>query len=164
MKPASSAISGAVPLTRLHPELRSPDPMARCHLCGARAADCSLRLWRECDQRDQPLLGLDALLFVCDSKLCAALIEKHPRLYVEEQPGRPGHFPELCGDCQHRDGLSCLHPDLKANGGAGLSVTLSGFANIIICRRGKGGCSSPPRTATKCAGFEKTSAGPGGSR
>ena len=35
----------------------------------------------------------------------------------------------LCGDCEHRDGAKCNHPQLKENGGSGLKVN---FAKTII--------------------------------
>ena len=99
-------------------------------------------------------VALDGLVVVCDSKACQKIIEEHPRLYARDSLGAPGHFPELCGDCRYRKGWSCTHPDLKANGGQGLSVQLGGL-RAIICRSGHGGCSTPPRTALKCAGHER---------
>ena len=152
-KPNVAAIRATTPLSKLRPELRA-DPLAHCHFCGGSERTHSLLLWREHDEQDKPIQGLDGLVVVCDSKACQKIIEEHPRLYARDSLGAPGHFPELCGDCRYRKGWSCTHPDLKANGGQGLSVQLGGL-RAIICRSGHGGCSTPPRTALKCAGHER---------
>jgi hypothetical protein len=154
-KPSIVAMALATPLTTIHPERRA-DPLAHCHVCGGSERLHSLLLWREHDARDKPIPGTGGLVVVCDSKACEKVIEDHPRLYVQDRLGAPGHFPELCGDCRYRKGWDCTHPDLKANGGQGLSVQLGGGMHAIICRRGRGGgCSTPTRTALRCAGHER---------
>lgn len=133
---------------------RSPDIFAACGICGEPAEH--LRALRECDEFDQPIPGDDGLLFVGEGhRACDKVVSDHPRLY-EDTHGRPGYFPRICGPCVHRDGFACRHPDLKANGGAGLVVTMptaaewQGMGNVIVC--GRGGCWRPPRVATACAG------------
>jgi hypothetical protein len=46
-------------------------------------------------------------------------------------------------------GVACRHPKAKANGGAGLRVSLSGL-NAIVC--GHGGCHTPLKEALDCEG------------
>jgi hypothetical protein len=66
----------------------------------------------------------------------------------------------LCSDCRHRDGVTCLHRDLKANGGAGLNITFPRPTGMHIDYRDKAGrrrgewhnvYNGPP---SKCAGRE----------
>lgn len=119
-----------------------------CHLCGGNADPA--QLWRECDERDR-LTAESPLLIVCASKPCEKTIQNHPRLYRREYPGSPGHFPTLCGDCIHRDHAACKHPELRKNGGAGLSVVLHDpFKNAIVC--GRGGRIQSPVRAVECDG------------
>lgn len=145
-------IREALPLTDLRPDLRASDRMARCNLCGAPNVG-DLYVWRECDELDRPTPGLDAVLLVCSSATCAATINNHPRLYIQDRLGAPGHFPVLCGDCEHRDGLTCRHPDLRTNGGPGLLVKLD-RDHAIVCTRGRGGCQTPKPRAVACAGHQ----------
>ena len=135
-------------LTELRPEARTYEHLDTCHLCGDRAYG-DMRLYRECDGKDVPNSGTDALLVTCAQKTCERILEKHPRLYVEEEPGAPGYFPRLCGDCPWRRGVVCAHPHLKANRGRGLRVTIERPSGILC---GSGGCLSFPRTATDCEG------------
>ena len=152
-KPSAKTIAEAVPLTQ-----RSEcgiDPLAgQCQLCAADADAVLLGVWREHDEHDQPLAGTDALLFIDRGHVpCMAAMEAHPRLYAEET-GRPGSFPEICGPCTHRQNLECDHPKLTKNGGTGLTVMLSGLPAIICYGRGRGGCTTPLKRATKCEGRE----------
>lgn len=147
-------------LTLLRPEARTYEHLDTCHICGARAWG-DMQLWRECDDNDQPIRGDGALVVVCQEKACQAAIEKHPRLYVEEHLGAPGHFPPLCIDCAWRRWLECSHPHLKANGGKGLAVKV-GNSNAIICAPGHGGCMPAPRRATECEGQRGGPAAVGG--
>ncbi|TAL29066.1 MAG: hypothetical protein EPN98_21735 [Phenylobacterium sp.] len=152
-KPGPAEIAAATPLTKA---LQRPaDPMTACNVCGLDSAE--LRAWREHDERDQPIEGIGALVFIGgDHPDCIKVMEIHPRLYAEVR-GMPGYFPALCGPCVSRSGLACSHPDLKANGGAGLYVTLSGFAaGAILC--GRGGCRTMPTRATACVGQRKLKA------
>lgn len=88
-----------------------------CQSCGR--TEPPLRRWREHDENDQPE---PIVVVLCDP--CAkCLIEPHPRLYGVMQFGEP--LPgtmTICEDCVYRDGLACLHPLLKANGGPGLPL------------------------------------------
>ena len=149
-KPNVAAIRKALPLS--HQALRNyrPGTSFVCDICELEADPVLLLVWRECDERDRPIPGTSALVFIAsDHKSCVAKMEKHPRLY-EEVLGGPGHFPALCGPCAHRRGLACAHPGLTTNGGPGLAVGLSGL-NAIVCARG-GGCRVPLKRAEKCAG------------
>lgn len=145
------SIRAAEPLTAS--PFRGADPLARCNVCGEAAAE--LRLWRECDEHDQPRPGLEALVFLGrDHPDCHRRLQAHPRLYIEER-GEPGHFPRLCGPCAHRQGPACRHPDLRTNGGAGLKVDLSsGFPRGTICVLTRGGGGLPTQHAVACAGHQ----------
>lgn len=147
-KPKPQEIAAVDPLTKS--PARQVDPILNCNICGLESA--KLRAWREHDERDKPIGGTGALVFIGgDHPSCIKAMDKHPRLYSEVR-GMPGHFPALCGSCPSRTGLTCSHPDLKANGGPGLHVTLSGYgADVIICRTGHG-CHKMPTRATFCAG------------
>ncbi len=155
-KPSASAIRAAVPLTQ-RPE-RGADPILVCSVCGRDVdpKDLPSEVWREHDERDKPIAGTDALIFLGQEKAheaCKKLLGAHPRLYSHEM-GAPGHFPLLCGPCVHRKGLECTHRDLKANGGAGLKVNTTTWPPFtIICIRGVG-CTKPIATARECAGRE----------
>lgn len=148
-KPNFAAIRTTAPLTTSL--FRGVDPLHGCNLCTEAAK--SLDLYRECDERDKPIPGDGALLYVgTEHHACHKQITSHPRLYIDAM-GLPGSFPTLCGPCVRRIGLACTHPDLKANGGAGLLVNLSGgpMVGVIVC--GRGGCrTSVPRVAKSCAG------------
>lgn len=144
MKPSPAAIRAAVPLSALRPP--SPDT---CSICGAHVDPCDLPalIYREHDERDRPT---PTLVFLGHAKECAKALDDHPRLYSRDD-GTPGAFPRLCVGCAHRDGASCRHPDLKANGGTGLLVTFSDpLRGAILC--GKGGRIRPLKTAMTCAG------------
>jgi hypothetical protein len=81
-----------------------------------------LTRWQEHDHRDQPENKIVVLCQSCSDKI----IEPHPRLYTALAANAP--WPgcmELCLDCKWRDGVSCSHPDAKANGGAGVMLTIA---------------------------------------
>lgn len=146
-KPSSIAISAATPLTKY--PARSHDPITDCNLCGQPST--LLGAWREHDERDVPFESPEALVFIAaDHPDCLKVMERHPRLYAEER-GDPGHFPRLCGTCPRRSSLACTHPNLRANGGAGLFVVLDDrFRNAILC--GRGGRVRPIQHALQCEG------------
>lgn len=151
-KPSAAKIRAVVPLTNRAE--RGDDPLRFCNVCGREVdpSDLPTSVWREHDERDKPLAGAGALVFVGtgrDHAACQKELEEHPRLYAEEG-GAPGCFPRICGPCVHRRGIACMHQDLRANGGAGLAITLEGLGGIVCSR--KHGCWSPPRHAIKCAG------------
>lgn len=151
MKPSPSAIRSAPPL--VPPERRGPDAILACGVCGITVdpSDLPSAVYREHDEHDQPITGPEALVFVgplATHAECHRRLDAHPRLYAEAS-GDPGTFPALCGPCAHRRGRACSHPDLRANGGAGLRVHLSGLA-AIIC--GRGGCRVPIAHAIGCDG------------
>ncbi len=151
-KPTQAAIQRTLPLSQGHHRvIRPTSAILACNLCGD-AGDEPLTLWRECDERDRPIAGNDALVFI--GPKCIKRMEDHPRLYVEEA-GLPGYFPALCGPCKLRDGFGCKHEKLKANGGPGLSVSLSGFANVRA--QGPRGCYVPLRRAWDCEGRDVAS-------
>lgn len=142
-KPVPSQIRAAPPLSE------TLSRQAFVCICGRPAE--RLRVWREHDDRDRPIEGDAALIFIGnDHEECIRRMEDHPRLYAEET-GRPGLFPSLCGPCTYRAADRCTHPDLKANGGKGLLVTINGGLpkNVIVC--------PPPqivRRAEACKGRE----------
>lgn len=152
-KPTVAAIRAALPLTAL--QVGRPDFV--CVVCGGACPEDELQAWRECDERDRPLGGVDAVVFLGGGRehaACRKRLTDHPRLYIET-PGDPGTFPRLCGSCVYRDGRTCRHPDLRANGGQGLRVDISDpFRGAIICTRP--GIAAPVRHAVACVGRKET--------
>ena len=135
-KPSATTIRNTTPLTAL--ETRAPDPILSCNICGHESAE--LGAWREHNELDMKLIGAESLVFIGrDHPDCLRQMEAHPRLYAEEM-GWPGHLPRLCGPCAFRKGLVCMHPDLRANGGAGLKISMQdplGAAGVMFaCGRG----------------------------
>jgi hypothetical protein len=139
--------TAAVPLSKA--SMRPADPITICNVC-ASSSD-SLAVWREHDLRDQPIEGVDALVFIGkDHPACIKVMEAHPLLYAEVR-GDPGTFPRLCGNCELRRGVTCTHPDLKANGGPGLTVKLDNpLRGVIIC--GSRGRLTVVNHALSCTG------------
>jgi hypothetical protein len=145
-KPTATAILAAPPLSA-HVFL---DKLSVCNVC-AKPSE-KLGAHRAHDERDRPIAGHRALVFIGDDHAeCLKRMEDHPRLF-DRVNGNPGHFPRLCGPCVHRKGMACTHKDLKANGGPGLLIKLAGM-NAIICSRGAG-CRSMIGDALECAGRE----------
>jgi hypothetical protein len=101
----------------------------------SRRADDVLEIWREHDEQDRVQDVYLVLCGACSKKL----IEPHPRLYSQPDTysPRPGSMPECvgCGFCRE---LRCAHPNLKANGGAGLKLSFPKPSLAHICRRGTG--------------------------
>jgi|HubBroStandDraft_5_1064220.scaffolds.fasta_scaffold18407_2 hypothetical protein len=159
-KPNPERIRAATPLTAL----RGDDTRFCCSLCeDKQLAYGDLDAWREHDEHDQPITGPAGIIFIdVNHEACLRKIDRHPRLYVQED-GFPGYFPALCEPCAWRAGLDCTHPSLKANGGDGLKVEMTGGwpSGVITCSRG-GGCAPPPRRSTKCHGFSTLKLLPGG--
>ena len=93
---------------RRHPDL--------CQRCGR---DHDVSPWQEHDDHDGPTPVVVVLCLWCSE----AVIEKHPRLYreLERNEPFPGVMP-LCVDCEQREGVRCMSPALKANGGDGLET------------------------------------------
>lgn len=154
-KPTAAAIRSAESLTQEAKRFTN-ERTSICEVCGVAVdpADLPLTVWREHDERDRPIAGTGAIVFLGQGRehaACRKKLDDHPRLYSEES-GAPGHFPALCGPCVHRDGLACRHPDLYANGGTGLRITLTRLA-AVICTRGAG-CHSPIQQAVACEGRE----------
>lgn len=150
-KPSAKAIAAAMPLTARRPV----EPIGVCNVCGQPSAD--LGLWVEHDTRDKPIKGTGAYVYIArDHDACYKAMADHPRLYVEIMGG-PGHFAMCCGPCSNRDGWSCRHPDLKANGGPGLLVHLRWSVpyGAIVCPPPPG----PRARAESCKGFAPRSDG-----
>lgn len=152
-KPSREAIEAADPLTRSRPRILMQDPLQACNVCGVPSG--ALRAWREHDERDLPIEGSEALVFIGgDHPRCIGDMERHPRLYSEEA-GLHGTFPALCGPCEFRNGLACSHPRLRKNGGPGLRVVLDGIGlgGFVVCIRGRSGPVRPPlKNAVSCEG------------
>jgi len=113
---------------RLSVDLTGPKDPDECQACGGQyvlPGDCAYRgefqRWQEHDDNDLPEPIIVVLCETCSDRL----IEKHPRLYRQLQGFEPWPGSELiCRGCVHRIGVSCRHPDLKANGGTGLHLTM----------------------------------------
>lgn len=145
-KPSPAAIQAVPPLSAGRP----PDPLTVCNVCRKTAFE--LRVWREHDERDLPIDGDAALVFIGHDdahKACLKKMDQHPRLYVEVM-GSPGYFPAVCGPCKSRDGFRCTHPKLMKNGGPGLLVQLRPLVpfNAIVCPPPRG----PKARAESCEG------------
>lgn len=132
----------------------------RCQLCGFESNDiCEFKFWQECDENDKP--EPHNILITCRKHECFQEIDKHERLYIllPWSRGQPGHLSLLCDDCSYRDGTHCTHPNLKANGGEGLSVAMSGdpVSNAFVCYHDEMGeglrCSRPAPPFIKCEGL-----------
>ncbi len=148
-KPSKTTIAQSPPLSVVP---LTADRLAVCNVCGRPSEQ--LGAWRAHDERDVPIAGDRALVFVgVDHPACRKHLDEHPRLFGEEM-GEPGHLPLLCGPCTHRAGLACQHPDLKSNGGPGLLIDLHDpLHGAIIC--GAQGRIRLVRRALKCAGQER---------
>ncbi len=103
--------------------------------------------WQEHDGRDEPESIAVMLCTACSERL----IDLHPRVYVRISRRAP--FPgimDLCIDCRHRAGVTCIHPDRLANGGPGLHIDAA--PGMPAHARGYGSFTTyayPPRA---CAG------------
>jgi len=124
-----------------------------CVVCGSSPRGL-LTAYRECNERDLPERGADRVVFLCRSEKCYRVLNAHPRLY-NQVTGDPGHFPALCGTCTFREGRSCTHPDLKANGGEGLKIGLGDPFRGAICVLGRNGPLKRVLIASTCAGLEE---------
>lgn len=145
------------------------DTFNRCQLCGHASDDiCEFRMWQECDDQDQP--EPYNMLVLCRSKKCRTMLNQHERLYREMPWGRgqPGHLMLLCGGCGFRNGTRCTHPDLKINGGEGLTLYKDGLPGTIVCyhddTKPDGGLRCDfegfPSPFSKCDGFKERSKEP----
>jgi hypothetical protein len=149
---------------RLTDHLNYPiDGFRRCQLCGHEAKDATeFRMWYECDEQDKA--ETDKVVVLCRQDACNKVMQDHPRLYrpVPWGAGAPGHLFFLCGACKHRKGTTCSHPGLKANGGEGLLITISGLfaGSMHVCgyddetEEVTNMTHAMPRPATECAGKE----------
>lgn len=129
-----------------------PKDFLTCQLCGTvvdNADVCAMRLWRECDEDDKPEPG--KLLVTCRSAACDKIVTDHLRLYIEIGQGRPGTFLLLCGECVHRTPTGCDHRDVRANGGSGLRVGVSGPVGLVCS---SDGCRKLFGMAHQCDGIE----------
>jgi len=109
------------------------------------AEERGVHVWQERDDADQP----EPIAVLLCPPCSARLIEPHPRLYS----GLPFNEPfagtmGLCAPCRFRDGVRCTHPDLRANGGPGLTIQ----ADTPVPAPGRRRVYVRP--ATGCAGRE----------
>lgn len=135
-KPNPAAVRASSPLSIIP---LTADRMACCNVCG-KPAD-ALEAWRAHDERDRPIDGPRALVFLGAGdahKACRKKLDAHARLFAPDR-GFAGHWP-FCGPCTFRQGLECRNPDAKANGGAGVRVELAGIPATVCFGRGRGGC------------------------
>lgn len=101
---------------RLSEQLEGEKRPDRCQSCGA---SWDLDRWREHNMADLP----EPIVVVMCLECSDAAVEAHPRLYEPLHRNQP--WPgcmNICVDCRHREGVSCRHPDLMANGGPGLAI------------------------------------------
>lgn len=138
---------------KLSKQLDGPRHPGRCQGCGTEGP--GLSRWREHDANDSPTPVVVVLCKRCEDER----IEKHPRLYarLSENEPAPGSMG-LCADCRHRDGTACAHPDLKANGGPGLMLTIPQPTRVHVCRsprRLSGWLTIWPHEPRACAGREE---------
>lgn len=137
------------------------DIFNRCQLCGFEDDDiCEFTMWQECDEQDQP--EPYNVLVAC--RKCYRVIDQHERGYREVPWGQgdPGYLMLLCSDCTLRDGSRCTHPNLKANGGAGLLLHKNQRPGVTVCfhddsKEGGLRCSHEgfPAPFVRCEGFQK---------
>lgn len=140
------------PWPRLTEQLAGPRSPALCQSCGD---CCDLDRWREHDDADRPEARVLVLCLRCSNRL----IEPHPRLYgsLDRNQPWPGCM-QICVACRHRDGVGCTHPDLKANGGAGLKIMVPNPTSGFIDGTDKAGrrwghpFRSYPHEPRECAG------------
>ena len=136
---------------KLSEQLTGPRAPRRCQQCGE---SCSPPTWwEECDEEDRPSGVLVILCAGCAQRL----IESHPRLYhrLDWPAPRPGAM-DICAECRHRQELSCRHPDLRANGGAGLSISVPRPMTAMLCFGGGRGRTARlyPHEPRECVGRE----------
>jgi len=128
--------------------LIAADDIAALHARLRRVLDADERgvhVWQECDDVDRP----EPIAVLLCPPCSARLIEPHPRLYY----GLPFNEPfagtmDLCAPCRFRASVRCTHPDLKANGGPGLTIRADTPMAVPGRRR------VYMRAATGCAGRE----------
>lgn len=113
-------------LSKTLPGERDP---RKCQVC---AKDYDVYRWQEHDEHDQPE---NIIVVLCDR--CAYVVKPHPRLYRQLDTWEP--FPgsnTMCHDCRLREATRCTHPDLKANGGEGLTLNVPKPLQAFICPGG----------------------------
>lgn len=137
------------PWPKLSETLTGPREPGKCQSCGNEGT----RWWEECDESDRPTKVLVILCTPCEKKL----IKPHPRLYC--LTWTPCPWPgamAICQNCTQRDGLRCTHPDLKANGGAGLLLQIpKGSPCHLNLGRGRGMfVTMYPYEPRVCAGYQ----------
>jgi hypothetical protein len=106
-------------MARLSEQLGGPVRPDRCQGCGS---VCDLALWQEHDEQDRP----EPIVIILCERCSKRTIGPHPRLYAELERNRP--WPgamAICDRCRFRDRLRCTHPAAKANGGAGVELTIA---------------------------------------
>jgi hypothetical protein len=151
-----SAPQAQLPWPRLSQDLGGTKHPNLCQSCGAEhdlSDGIGSKRFQEHDDEDQP----EPIVLVLCRDCQARLIDPHPRLYRRLDPNEP--WPgcmTLCLDCRHRTDVTCTHPDLKSNGGPGLTITMrKPITAHVTMARGRGYWSriflEPP---TACAGKE----------
>lgn len=137
-----------------------PDPtnFLTCHICDHVFADiCEVNLHQECDLVDGKDIPSERYIVACKSKACHQVIEEHELMYQEVpwSRGGPGKFILMCGDCKHRKSFTCMHPNLKSNGGEGLKIYPADMGllstNISVCMT-DGSRVTMPFRYNKCEG------------
>jgi len=117
---------------------------SHCQLCNHTGADFGhYKMWQEHFPGDKDTPS-ERVLLVCREPGCQTILDDNDFLYSEVpwSRGGPGRFMLICGNCTHRVGAACTHPDLLANGGKkGLYVT---FQRILdpstrVCGEDKNG-------------------------
>lgn len=139
---------------RLTQTLTGPNRPGECRSCGARG---DLGLWQECDHLDKPEARYLWLCVRCSDQL----IEPHVRLYLNPHRNAPAPGAmDICAPCLNRTNCLCVCREAKANGGPGISITvskgLSGFwdGRDKRGRRVGGRFTEYPAPPSACSGFK----------
>lgn len=123
-------------LPKLSADLKHVKDRRVCQSCGLRDEDGKgLWRWREHDGADKPTHDVVVLCEPCADRI----IGPHPRLYarLDRHQPHPGAM-SVCDGCTHRDGVRCVNPMAKANGGTGVILTIPKPMNAHLCMRGSG--------------------------
>lgn len=141
---------------RLTVTLPGPNKPGYCRNCGDAEQLRLLGLWQECGHHDKPEARY---LWLC-AKCSEILIEPHVRLYVNLHRWAPAPGAmDICAPCLNRTACLCVCREAKANGGPGITITvskgMSGFWDGVDKkgRRTGGMFTDYPSPPSACSGF-----------
>lgn len=85
--------------------------------------------YQEHDHNDKP----EYRVVVLCGKCAKTIIAPHPRLYAKLAANAPfAGTMGICVSCQFRVGVTCSHPNAKANGGAGVHVRIKDPVRALV--------------------------------